>query len=69
MRLDRKTVGKWQRRFMALRLEGLRDDSLSGRPRTIEDTRIEVVIMRTLGTLLPEATRWNSRSQVGRGLK
>ncbi|WP_439366228.1 hypothetical protein ACNJYD_10240 [Bradyrhizobium sp. DASA03005] len=31
-------------------------------PRTIEDTRIEAVIVRTLETKLPKATHWSSRS-------
>jgi transposase len=61
LRLDRETVGKWRRRFMARRLEGLRDEPRSGTPRTIEDARIEAVIVRTLETLPPDATHWSSR--------
>ena len=62
MGLDRETVGKWRRRFMAQRLEGLRDEPRSGTPRTLEDARIEAVIVRTLETLPPDATHWSSRS-------
>ena len=62
MGLDRETVGKWRRRFMAQRLEGLRDDPRSGTPRTLEDARIEAVIVRTLETLPSDATHWSSRS-------
>lgn len=62
MGLDRETVGKWRRRFMAQRLEGLRDEPRSGTPRTIEDARIEAVIVRTLESLPPDATHWSSRS-------
>src|SRR3954468_171319 len=61
MGLDRETVGKWRRRFMAHRLDGLRDDPRPGAPRTIEDQRIEAVIVRTLETLPPDATHWSSR--------
>jgi transposase len=60
--LNRATVGKWRRRFMTQRLEGLRDEPRSGTPRTIEDVRIEAVIVRTLETLPPDATHWSSRS-------
>lgn len=60
--LDRETVGKWRRRFTAQRLEGLRDEPRSGTPRTLEDARIEAVIVRTLETLPPDATHWSSRS-------
>lgn len=59
--LDRQTVGKWRRRFLEHRLDGLRDEPRSGAPRTIEDARIEAVIVRTLETLPPDATHWSSR--------
>src|SRR4029434_4072415 len=61
MGLDRETVGKWRRRFMAHRLEGLRDEPRPGTPRTLDDARIEAVIVRTLETLPPDATHWSSR--------
>jgi len=61
MGLDRETVGKWRRRFTAHRMEGLRDEPRSGTPRTIEDARIEAVIVRTLESLPPDATHWSSR--------
>jgi transposase len=60
--LDRQTVGKWRRRFLDHRLDGLWDEPRSGTPRTIEDARIEAVIVRTLETLPPDATHWSSRS-------
>jgi transposase len=60
--LDRQTVGKWRRRFLEHRLDGLRDEPRSGTPRTIEDARIEAVIVRTLETTPPNATHWSSRS-------
>jgi transposase len=42
------TVGKWRRRFLAQRVDGLRDEPRPGAPRTVEDARIEAVITRTL---------------------
>src|ERR1700752_1079626 len=59
--VDQDTVGKWRRRFIEHRLEGLRDEPRSGTPRTIEDARIEAVIVRTLETTPPDATHWSSR--------
>src|SRR5437899_9607656 len=59
--IDRDTVGKWRRRFAEHRLEGLWDEPRSGTPRTIEDARIEAVIVRTLETKPPDATHWSSR--------
>jgi transposase len=60
--LDRQTVGKWRRRFVEHRVDGLHDEPRSGTPRTIEDVRIETVIVRTLESLPPDATHWSSRS-------
>src|SRR6202790_3764718 len=59
--VDPDTVGKWRRRFAEHRLEGLWDEPRSGTPRTIEDSRIEAVIVRTLETKPPDATHWSSR--------
>jgi transposase len=63
------TVGKWRRRFLVHRVEGLRDEPRPGTPRTIEDTRIEAVITRTLESQPQAATHWSSRSMaLDRGL-
>jgi transposase len=59
--LARQTVGKWRRRFIEQGLEGLHDEPRSGAPRTIDDARIEAVIVRTLESLPPDATHWSSR--------
>ena len=56
------TVGKWRRRFLVHRVEGLRDEHRPGTPRTIEDTRIEAVITRTLESQPEAATHWSSRA-------
>jgi transposase len=55
------TVGKWRRRFLAQRVEGLRDEPRPGAPRTIEDARIEAVITRTLESQPADSTHWSSR--------
>jgi transposase len=59
--IDPDTVSKWRRRFVANGLEGLRDEPRSGTPRTIEDERIEAVIVKTLESVPPDATHWSSR--------
>ncbi|HEY2756617.1 MAG TPA: helix-turn-helix domain-containing protein, partial [Pseudolabrys sp.] len=35
--VDSATVGKWRRRFVQHRVDGLRDGPRSGAPRTIDD--------------------------------
>lgn len=59
--LDRQTVGKWRRRFVEQRVDGLHDEPRSGAPRTIDDTRIEAVIVQTLESGPENATHWSSR--------
>ena len=55
------TVGKWRRRFLVQRVEGLRDEPRPGAPRTVDDERIEAVITRTLESQPDDATHWSSR--------
>lgn len=56
------TVGKWRRRFVEGRIDGLLDEPRSGRPRTISDDEVAAVIERTLQTLPADATHWSIRS-------
>ena len=59
--IDQATVGKWRHRFAEQRLDGLYDEPRSGAPRTIDDARIEAVIVTTLESLPENATHWSSR--------
>src|SRR5260370_16952857 len=61
LQVDEATVGKWWRRFVEHGVEGLRDEPRPGAPRTIEDARIEAVIVDTLESTPPPATHWSSR--------
>lgn len=42
------TVGKWRRRFLADRIDGLLDEPRTGRPRSVADDQVAAVIERTL---------------------
>jgi transposase len=57
--LHEHTVGKWRRRFLKDRCEGLLDEARPGRPRTIDDDQVAVVIERTLRTTPVDATHWS----------
>jgi transposase len=70
------TVGKWRRRFVDRRLDGLLDEPRPGGPRTISDGQVEAVIVATLERSPRDATHWSrasmasetglSRSTIGR---
>jgi putative transposase len=56
------TVGKWRRRFVGNRIEGLTDEYRPGRPRTVSDDQVAEVIERTLNSTPKDATHWSVRS-------
>jgi transposase len=59
-------VGKWRRRFVAKRLEGLLDQPRPGAPRKITDERVEKVVIRTLESKPKGATHWSTRQMAKR---
>jgi len=56
------TVGKWRRRFVAERLDGLSDDPRPGAPRSVRDDQVEQVIVATLERTPRDATHWSRSS-------
>ncbi|MDE1675269.1 IS630 family transposase [Nocardia gipuzkoensis] len=75
-RVSLPTVGKWRRRFLERRLDGLGDEPRPGGPCTITDEQVEQVIVATLERQPRNATHWSrttmaaetglSRSSIGR---
>ncbi len=61
LRTTPQTVSKWRSRFISMRLDGLVDAPRPGAPRTIEDTRVDAVITRTLESKPKDATHWSTR--------
>ncbi len=60
------TVGKWRSRFVRDRLDGLYDEPRPGAPRTIEDEKVEEVLVKTLETTPRNATHWSTREMARR---
>lgn len=54
-------VGKWRRRFLQARLEGLYDEPRPGAPRRVTDAEVEQVILQTLETTPRGKTHWSTR--------
>ena len=59
---SRQTVGRWRRRFIENRLDGLLDEPRPGAPRRISDADIEQVITKTLESTPRGATHWSTRT-------
>jgi len=62
LRVCKPTVGKWRRRFLQRRLDGLLDEPRPGAPRTVSDADVERVLTLTLETAPQDATHWSTRS-------
>jgi transposase len=56
-----QTVGKWRKRFIRDRLDGLLDEPRPGIARTITDDKVEAVIVETLESTPKGATHWSTR--------
>jgi transposase len=61
LRVTKQTVGKWRKRFLERRLDGLLDEPRPGAPRKHDDARIEQLIATTLNERPREATHWSTR--------
>jgi putative transposase len=61
-RVTQATVGRWRRRYIQHRLQGLYDEARPGRPRTIDDERVATLIHKTLQKKPKSgATHWSVR--------
>jgi transposase len=56
------TVGKWRKRFVMRRLDGLHDEPRPGRARTIRDNQVEDIVVRTLESTPKGRSHWSTRS-------
>ena len=61
-RVTKQTVSKWRARFVERRLDGLLDAPRPGAPRSIDDSRVDALIAKTLESTPVGATHWSTRS-------
>ena len=63
LHVSRPTVQLWRQRFLALRLDGLKQDApRPGRIPRILDNTIRAIVEATLHSKPPNATHWSTRS-------
>jgi transposase len=66
LRITKQTVGKWRKRFLEHRLDGLLDEPRPGTPRKVSDADVEHVLTLTLETTPEDATHWSIRSMAAK---
>jgi hypothetical protein len=66
LRCHHDTVGKWCRRFIDKRLDGLADEPRPGREPTITDEQVGKVVVDTLEDTPDNATHWSRASMAKR---
>jgi transposase len=62
LHITKQTVGKWRRRFVEKRLDGLLDEPRPGTPRKLSDADVERVLALTLESAPRDGTHWSTRS-------
>lgn len=60
--LSHQMVSKWRQRYLQQGISGLHDELRPGRPRSISDEEIAIVIRKTLQTKPQDGTHWTIRS-------
>lgn len=61
LRVTAQTVGKWRRRFVGHRPDGLRDEPRCGAPRRVTDEQVEAAVVRTPEPTPKGQTHWSTR--------
>jgi transposase len=62
LRVSKQMVCRWRVRFIADRLDGLYDEPRPGVPRSIDDAKVEEVVVATLEQTPRGETHWSTRS-------
>lgn len=65
-RTSNQCVCLWRKRFVERRLEGLYDEPRVGGPRTISDSDVEQIVVRTLETKPKGKTHWSTRDMAAK---
>jgi putative transposase len=59
---SQQSVCLWRKRYLEEGIQGLHDELKPGRPRTISDEKVAVLVRKTLNTKPKEGTHWTIRT-------
>jgi putative transposase len=62
LRLSSQSVCLWRKRYLSQGLEGLHDELKPGRPRTVSDEKVALLVRKTLDTKPKDGTHWTVRT-------
>jgi len=62
LHLSKPTVGIWRQRYLEHGIQGLHDVLKPGRPRTVSDEKVAVLVRKTLNTKPKDGTHWSVRT-------
>jgi putative transposase len=62
LRLSKPCVGKWRQRYLDSGIQGLEEALRPGRPRTIADEQVALLVRKTLKTKPKGRTHWSVRT-------
>jgi len=65
LRLSKPCVGKWRQRYLDFGIQGLDEALRPGRPRTIAEEKVALVVRTTLKTKPKNGTHWTVRTMAG----
>lgn len=60
--MSKPSVGKWRARFLQSGIQGLHEELRPGRPRTITDEKVALLVRKTLNTKPKDGTQWSIRT-------
>ena len=60
--MSKPSVGKWRARYLKMGIQGLHDELRPGKPRTITDEKVALLVRRTLNTKPKNGTQWSVRT-------
>lgn len=60
--VSRQTVSKWHNRYLQQGLSSLHDELRPGRPRSISDEEVAMIVQKTLETKPQDGTHWTVRA-------